>query len=46
MTTLFDLLIEKGLVASAYPLREYWLDIGRMSDYEKANSDFGLVHDV
>lgn len=24
----------------AFPLREYWMDIGRMDDYEKANGDF------
>lgn len=31
--------------ASAFPLREYWLDIGRLDDYEKANYEFygGLV---
>ncbi|WP_046174417.1 nucleotidyltransferase family protein [Domibacillus indicus] len=26
--------------AAAFPLREYWLDIGRIADYEKANGDF------
>lgn len=25
---------------AAFPIREYWIDIGRMSDYEKANGEF------
>lgn len=25
---------------SVFPIREYWLDIGRMEEFEKANSDF------
>ncbi|MCK1995982.1 nucleotidyltransferase family protein [Psychrobacillus psychrodurans] len=34
------LMIEQEKV-SAFPLREYWLDIGRLDDYEKANGDYG-----
>ena len=26
--------------ASAFPIREYWLDIGRMEDFNRANGDF------
>lgn len=37
MPTLFEYLISANQPTSAYPLREYWLDIGRMSDLEKAN---------
>jgi NDP-sugar pyrophosphorylase family protein len=22
-----------------YPIREYWLDIGQMEDYQRANAD-------
>jgi NDP-sugar pyrophosphorylase family protein len=24
---------------NAFPIHEYWLDIGRMEEYEKANQD-------
>lgn len=37
MPTLFENLISANQATAAYPLREYWLDIGRMSDLEKAN---------
>lgn len=26
---------------SSFPIKEYWVDIGKMDDYEKANSDYG-----
>ncbi len=40
MPDLFKRMIENGNGVSAFPLREYWLDIGRIDDYEKANGDF------
>jgi len=40
MPTLFDQLLEKGYEVGVFPVREYWLDIGRMSDYEKANREY------
>ena len=43
MTTLFDKLIERGCRARVHQVRNYWLDIGRMSDYERANLDFADV---
>lgn len=43
MPTLFELLIEnKGKVIS-FPLREYWLDIGRLEEYKKANNEYHEV---
>lgn len=43
MPTLFELLIEnKGKVIS-FPLREYWLDIGRLEEYKKANDEYHEV---
>lgn len=39
MPTLFEKLMLNEEV-SAFPLREYWLDIGRLDDYEKAIGDF------
>ncbi len=43
MPTLFTKLIELGEVTTSFPLREYWLDIGRIEEYEKANSEFRNV---
>lgn len=31
--------IRRRLRVSSFPIREYWLDIGRMGDYEKAQAD-------
>jgi len=28
---------------AAFPIREYWIDIGRFDDYERANNDFTKV---
>jgi dTDP-glucose pyrophosphorylase len=40
MPTLFDTLLANDSGTSIFPIREYWLDIGRMSDFEKANIEF------
>jgi len=40
MPTLFESLIANKKKAVSFPIREYWLDIGRMSDYEQANSEY------
>src|SRR5262249_34045443 len=37
MPTLFDRLNAVGAVTVAFPLREYWLDIGRLEDFDRAN---------
>jgi dTDP-glucose pyrophosphorylase len=36
MTDLVDLMIATGRTVVSYPIREYWLDIGRHADYEQA----------
>lgn len=38
-TNLLELLIKKGEKVITYPLRGYWLDIGRHEDYLKAQED-------
>ncbi|MDH4262379.1 MAG: nucleotidyltransferase family protein [Spirochaetia bacterium] len=43
MPTLFERLIAKRENTFSFPIREYWLDIGRMSDYEKANNEYREV---
>ena len=40
MSELYKKLMNEQEKVSAFPLREYWLDIGRMDDYEKANGDY------
>jgi dTDP-glucose pyrophosphorylase len=40
MTTLFEEITRKGLSASVFPVREYWMDIGRIDDFNKANDDY------
>jgi NDP-sugar pyrophosphorylase family protein len=40
MPNLFDQITRNGTVASAFPLREYWLDIGRLDEYEKAQNEW------
>lgn len=43
MPELFNKLLEQNKSVSAFPIREYWLDIGRMDDYEKANGEYNEV---
>jgi NDP-sugar pyrophosphorylase family protein len=45
MPTLFEKLINASKDVVSFPLREYWIDIGRMSDYERANSEYREVFD-
>lgn len=40
MTTLFDRVLKSRRKAMSFPLKEYWLDIGRMSDFERANLEY------
>jgi len=40
MPTLFERLIAEKQNAVSFPIREYWLDIGRMSDFERANNEY------
>jgi dTDP-glucose pyrophosphorylase/predicted transcriptional regulator len=40
MPALFDAARARGDRTSAYTIREYWLDIGRPADFERANVEF------
>lgn len=40
MPTLFEQLIVNKQKAISFPIREYWLDIGRVSDFDRANSEY------
>ena len=46
MPTLFEKLIGMDKNTISFPLREYWLDIGRMEEYEKANREYSEVFNV
>jgi dTDP-glucose pyrophosphorylase/CBS domain-containing protein len=41
MPSLFTKLIEAGHETAAFPIREYWLDIGHMADFQRANGEYG-----
>lgn len=43
MPSLFEALIRQQKKTSVFPIREYWLDIGKMPDFEKANLEFAEV---
>lgn len=40
MPTLFEQLQASGKRTSAYPLREYWLDVGRVDEFERAQYEW------
>jgi dTDP-glucose pyrophosphorylase len=46
MPTLFEKLIEQQLKSISFPIRDYWLDIGRIEEYKKANEEYSEVFDV
>jgi len=40
MTELFIKLIKLSKCVGSFPLREYWMDVGRMDDYHQADQDY------
>ncbi|MER2007814.1 MAG: nucleotidyltransferase family protein [Psychrobacillus sp.] len=40
MPDLFKLLMDKGEKVSAFPILEYWLDIGQLDDFKKADNEY------
>jgi len=43
MPTLFEDIIKDKLKSISFPIHEYWLDIGRMSDFEQAQNEYGEI---
>ena len=43
MPTLFEKLIKLSKNVVSFPIREYWLDIGRMEEYQRANEEYKEV---
>ena len=39
MTDLVEATIASGKRVGGFPIREFWLDIGQLADYERANQD-------
>ena len=45
MPTLLERQMARGLAVNVFPLHEYWLDIGRMEDFQRAQFEIGgLFH--
>jgi dTDP-glucose pyrophosphorylase len=40
MPQLFQSLVAAGRTCAAMPVREYWLDVGQMADFQRANTEF------
>ena len=40
MPTLFNSLMDQGKKVGGFPLRDYWVDIGRVEDLERASAEF------
>lgn len=40
MPTLFEKLIEHNKKTLSFPIHEYWLDIGRIEEFERANKEY------
>lgn len=40
MPQLFDELVAAGEKTTVYPVREYWLDIGRLDDFQRAQAEY------
>lgn len=43
MPELFNDIIKNDESASVFPIREYWMDIGQIADFEQANKDYQEV---
>ena len=43
MPSLFNELMSKGDNISAFPIHEYWLDIGKKEDFSRANNEYPRV---
>ena len=40
MPDVFERLIQQGAKLLSYPLTEYWMDIGQLDDFERAQTDY------
>jgi NDP-sugar pyrophosphorylase family protein len=43
ITNLVDKCIQKGRKVGRYDINDYWIDIGQVEDYNRANLEYGYV---
>lgn len=43
MPSLFNEIVSLKYRTTAFPIHEYWLDIGRQADFERANGDYSKI---
>jgi NDP-sugar pyrophosphorylase family protein len=43
MPSILSTLVEMKREVAVFPIREYWIDIGQMDDFQRANGDFPKV---
>jgi dTDP-glucose pyrophosphorylase len=43
MPLLFEKMLEQKMEPTVFPIREYWLDIGKLDDFERANGEYDEV---
>jgi NDP-sugar pyrophosphorylase family protein len=43
MTELFQGLVDQGADVTAYPIQEYWRDVGKKKDLDRAQEEFEQV---
>lgn len=43
LPTLLERMLENGMRVRCHRAESYWMDIGRIADYERANAEFGSV---
>lgn len=46
MPDLFTQALDKGMTTAAFPIREYWTDIGRIDDFHRANGDYDRIFET
>ncbi len=46
MPCLFEKIIAQDNKVASFPVHEYWLDIGRMNDFERANIEYSEIFDA
>jgi NDP-sugar pyrophosphorylase family protein len=43
MPDLFNQLIHENRKTTIFPIRDYWMDIGRLDDFHQAQNDYGSM---
>lgn len=43
MTTLIGRLVQNTMKAAAFPLREYWIDVGRLEEFQRAQEEWTQI---